>query len=75
MKQARKWVFGSDELIDSERAFFNELRIRQAIRRAHMSGDTNTDYIGLKAIARAISDGIGKDLPTLIKELQVYEKR
>jgi hypothetical protein len=66
-KEAIKNITG--EMFVEDTIYFN---IVSAIRDSSFSG---SHYIGLEKIARAIRDGIGEDLPYLIKELQKYECR
>ena len=55
-----------DEDNRENKEFIYEMAIMSAVRKASFNGD---NYLGLNKIARAISEGIGEDLPTLIKEL------
>jgi endonuclease III len=57
------------EEVEKNSDFVYEMDIRNSIRNAGFNG---IKYIGLKRIARAVKDGIGSDLPQLIKELQGF---
>jgi hypothetical protein len=48
-----------------------EFTIFKSIRDTYKEGN----YIGLERVAKAIREGIGCDLPVLIKTLQRYEKK